>query len=75
MLETVARVPYFAYLSVLHLRESLGAIEELARQASYCHHHNEGVYRKLKEARPSDELKDALWQRYEQDFVTFNYCP
>ena len=24
MLETVARVPYFAYLSVLHLRESLG---------------------------------------------------
>ena len=25
MLETVARVPYFAYLSVLHLRESLGA--------------------------------------------------
>ena len=24
MLETVARVPYFAYLSVLHLRETFG---------------------------------------------------
>jgi len=27
VLETVARVPYFAYLSVMHLRESLGARE------------------------------------------------
>ena len=22
-----------------------------------------------------DELKDALWQRYEQDFIAFNYSP
>jgi len=37
VLETVARVPYFAYLSVLHLRETFGARE--ANQAARMRTH------------------------------------
>lgn len=38
VLETVARVPYFAYLSVLHLRETLGARDPTLRHRMRVHY-------------------------------------
>lgn len=41
VLETVARVPYFAYLSVLHLRETFGDREGGEKMRT---HYAEGTY-------------------------------
>ena len=70
-LETIARMPYFSYVSVLHLMETLG----LWRRANYLKVHFAESWNELHHLLIMEELggNDKWWDRWVAQHVAFGY--
>jgi ubiquinol oxidase len=63
MLETVARQPYFSYVSILHMYETLGwwEVDGDLRKEHACEEYNETMHLKIMESMGADRL---WWNRF-----------